>query len=153
MLLGISLNTNDRLRSERERLGLNQEQFGALGGVKKLAQINYEKGDRSPDAAYLSAIALAGADVLYILTGQRSRPVPAAGLPKDQQALLNSYELCSAAAKKNLLQTAALLAAGLASGGQGDGINQTISAPVLGSVAGRDVFHNSPPARSPRKPR
>lgn len=68
------MNTGDRLRSERERLGLNQTEFGQLGGVKKLAQINYEKGDRQPDAAYLAAIAAAGADVLYILTG--SRPYP-----------------------------------------------------------------------------
>lgn len=66
------MNTGDRLRSERERLGLNQTEFGQLGGVKKLAQINYEKGDRQPDATYLAAIAAAGADVLYIVTGRHS---------------------------------------------------------------------------------
>lgn len=61
----------DRLKAERERLTLNQTAFGEIGGVKKLAQINYENGSRSPDAAYLAAIASAGADVLFIVTGER----------------------------------------------------------------------------------
>lgn len=62
----------DRLRMERERLCLSQEALGEIGGVKKLAQINYEKGKRHPDAEYLAAVAAAGVDVLYVLTGQRS---------------------------------------------------------------------------------
>ena len=60
-----------RLRAERERLGLSQTAFWGIGGGQKRAQINYEAGERQPDAAYLAAIAAAGADVLYILTGQR----------------------------------------------------------------------------------
>ncbi|MEW6463774.1 MAG: helix-turn-helix transcriptional regulator [Pseudomonadota bacterium] len=60
----------DRLRMERERLGLSQEALGEIGGVKKLAQINYEKGKRHPDAEYLAAVALAGVDVLFLITGQ-----------------------------------------------------------------------------------
>lgn len=70
------MNIHVRLREEREKLGQSQEQFGLTGGVKKLAQINYEKGERSPDANYLAAIAAAGADVRYILTGQREGPAP-----------------------------------------------------------------------------
>lgn len=61
----------ERLRSERERLGLSQVAFGEIGGVQKVAQINYEKDKRKPDAEYLAAIAVAGADVLYVVTGQR----------------------------------------------------------------------------------
>lgn len=149
---------NLRLKEERERLDLTQPGLAELAGVAKRTVIDWEKGVSSPTAVQLAAIAARGADVLYILTGQRSQPIaPAAALPKDQQALLNSYEMCSAAAKKNLLQTAALLAAGLATGGTGEragsGVNQTISAPVQGSVAGRDVFHNSPPAKPSRRPR
>jgi len=67
--------SHDRLKEERLRIGLSQVAFGAIGGVGKHAQINYEKGARHPDSAYLEAIAAAGADVLYILTGQRSPPV------------------------------------------------------------------------------
>jgi transcriptional regulator with XRE-family HTH domain len=59
----------ERLREERLRLGLSQEAFGAHGGVRKQAQIKYEKGERKPDAAYLEGIAAAGANVDYILTG------------------------------------------------------------------------------------
>lgn len=51
---------------------MSQTDFGALGGVQKRAQINYESGSRSPDAEYLSAIAAAGVDVLYVLTGKRT---------------------------------------------------------------------------------
>ncbi|MDR3086760.1 MAG: helix-turn-helix domain-containing protein [Azoarcus sp.] len=61
----------ERLRAERERFGLTQTQLGLAGGVQKQAQLKYEKDERSPDAAYLSAIASIGVDVLYILTGAR----------------------------------------------------------------------------------
>lgn len=63
-----------------------------------------------PDAAYLAALAAAGVDVLYVLTGQRG-----AGAASDpaEQVLLDSYRRCAPAAKTNLIQTAALLSAGL----------------------------------------
>lgn len=64
-------NIGIRLREERERLGYNQADFGALGGVKKQAQLKYEKGERDPDASYLEGIATAGADVQYIIAGSR----------------------------------------------------------------------------------
>ncbi|MCP1605739.1 helix-turn-helix domain-containing protein [Pseudomonas citronellolis] len=60
----------DRLKEERVRLGLSQTDLGAVGGVGKTTQINYEKGERSPDATYLSAAAQRGVDVLYVLTGK-----------------------------------------------------------------------------------
>lgn len=60
-----------RLQEERERLSLNQTDFGEIGGVKKRAQINYESGERSPDADYLARLAGGGVDVLYVLTGRR----------------------------------------------------------------------------------
>ena len=128
------MNISDRLREERERLGLNQVEFGSIGGVKKLAQINYEKGERHPDSAYLAAIAAAGADVLYILTGQRSSAQPAHDAA--EQVLLDSYRRCSSQARQNLIQTAALLAAGLSgsAGGGGEQVNTASGAvQILGS--------------------
>jgi transcriptional regulator with XRE-family HTH domain len=62
-----------RLREERERLGLSQTAFAAIGLVSKGSQILYEKGKPCP-SNYLSAIAAHGADVLYILTGRREQP-------------------------------------------------------------------------------
>ena len=60
-----------RLLEERTRMGMNQTEVAARGGVGKATQINYEKGERIPDASYLQAIADEGADVLYIVTGKR----------------------------------------------------------------------------------
>lgn len=60
----------ERLRHERSRLGLNQTEFAALGAVKQRAQYQYEKGLRRPNSDYLIAIAAAGVDIHYLLTGQ-----------------------------------------------------------------------------------
>ncbi len=62
----------ERLRLERQRLDLSQEELGARGGVQKQAQLNYEKGERAPDTTYLLAIAEAGVDVVFVLTGRRA---------------------------------------------------------------------------------
>ena len=65
------LNIGERLREERVRLGFNQAEFAAFAGVAKTSQFNYEKGDRSPDADYLAAVAAKGVDILYVVVGQR----------------------------------------------------------------------------------
>jgi transcriptional regulator with XRE-family HTH domain len=59
----------ERLREERERLALSQEAFGAAGGVRKQAQLLYEKGERQPKADYLSKIAGLGVDIGYVMDG------------------------------------------------------------------------------------
>ena len=61
-----------RLRVERNRLGLNQTDFAGLAGTTKKTQIDYEKDVSSPAGKYLAAIAEAGADVQYIVSGVRS---------------------------------------------------------------------------------
>lgn len=71
----------DRLREERERLGLTQDQMGVAPKTQRF----YEKGERSPDIDYLAQFAEQGADVLYIVTGQRS------ATSLDQQQLLAAY--------------------------------------------------------------
>ena len=63
----------ERLRAERERLGLSQASFAALGGQGMRSQGRYESGERFPDAEYLSQISEAGVDLMYILTGERLR--------------------------------------------------------------------------------
>lgn len=62
-----------RLLEERVRLGLSQEGFAEVGGVKRSSQHLYEKDVRHPDAAYLAKIHARGADVGYLITG---RPTP-----------------------------------------------------------------------------
>lgn len=79
-----------RLLEERSRIGLSQTEFGAIGGVGKVTQINYEKGDRFPDAQYLAAVAARGVDVLYVVTGVRAAAVEQPLTP-EQLALLENY--------------------------------------------------------------
>lgn len=61
-----------RLREERQRLGLDQTTFGQAGGVKKGAQIAYEKDGTPPNTEYLRALESLGVDIGYVLTGRRS---------------------------------------------------------------------------------
>lgn len=77
-----------RIRAERERVGLSQTELGAVGGVQKNAQHNYEGGKRAPDATYLASIARVGCDILYILTGERSE----ASLPKTAADIIRGME-------------------------------------------------------------
>jgi len=61
----------ERLKLERQRLGLAQADFGTKAGVSKTSQFNYEAGERSPDAEYLRNAAELGVDITYVVTGQR----------------------------------------------------------------------------------
>jgi len=63
-----------RLREERDRLGLSQADFGALMGVSRGTQKNYEleAAVSAPDLKYVCALELHGVDALYVLTGKRS---------------------------------------------------------------------------------
>lgn len=103
-----------RLREERERLAMSQEKFGALGGVQKRAQINYESGERQPDAGYLAAIAAAGADVLYILTGQRTSGAAATtpALAPDEEVLLDNFRNAPAGVRAGVKTTLETFAPG-----------------------------------------
>lgn len=80
-------------------MGFNQPDFAALAGKVKKTLIDYEKGVTSPDAKFLAAIAAAGADVQYILTGIRSGNAAAhpgyTVLRPDQAALLDNLEHCT----------------------------------------------------------
>lgn len=63
-----------RLREERERLGLSQSKFAAVGGVKRMTQYLYENDTHSPTLRYLVAVADVGADLQYIIFGTRHKP-------------------------------------------------------------------------------
>lgn len=57
---------------------MTQPDFGRIGGVQKGAQIAYESDKRSPDAAYLVALAAVGLDAVYVLFGRREAQASAA---------------------------------------------------------------------------
>ena len=60
-----------RIKEERTRLDLNQPDFGAIAGASKRTVIEWEKDNSSPTAVQLSALASAGVDVTYVITGIR----------------------------------------------------------------------------------
>ena len=61
----------NRLREERERLGLTQAQLAEAAGIQRLAQGQYENEIRSPTVKYLSAIDDKNVDLSYVLFGRR----------------------------------------------------------------------------------
>lgn len=81
----------DRLREERDRLTLSQEDFAALGGVSKRTQAAWEKGEQVPNAEFLGILATHGVDVLYVITGQHT-PTAANSLTVEEKALVDNYQ-------------------------------------------------------------
>jgi len=61
-----------KIRSERQRLGLTQAALAETGGVSKATQVAYEADATRPDIGYLSRIAEAGVDVLWLATDRRA---------------------------------------------------------------------------------
>jgi len=61
-----------RLREERERLGLNQDQFAALANTGRMTVYRYEQGSHLPTLAFLGLVSPAGVDVDYVLNGKRA---------------------------------------------------------------------------------
>lgn len=109
-----------RLRSKRERLGLSQAAFGELGGAGKSTVQSWERGDATPNAEFLSVLSAAGADVLYIVTGQRQqqpKPIKPKPLPNPitpDQVSRAVIKHLHAIAGDRFIQSRAQLMAGLA---------------------------------------
>lgn len=97
-----------RLREERERLGFNQCDAEKLFDISRVTWGKYERGDTTPGADVLTALAAAGADVMYILTGTRSAALP--GISPRQRALLDNYEHSDESGKSIIEGTASMAA-------------------------------------------
>jgi transcriptional regulator with XRE-family HTH domain len=63
----------ERIRLERERLGLTQAAFAEMAGIGRATQLFYENHDRFPDIQYLEKLFEHGIDIPFIMTGQRSQ--------------------------------------------------------------------------------
>lgn len=105
-----------RLREVREAMSLSQSEFAAIAasagvpGATRQSQAKYEKGLQAPGASYLAAIAARGADVLFILTGQRSQAPAAPAFTPDELALLANYRQAPTSQKDILQATGAAFA-------------------------------------------
>lgn len=82
-----------RLKEERKRLGLTQEAMGVACGVTKRTQIFYEVDSVGASAAYLTAAYELGADIVYVLTGNRER------LAEPDADLLDAWRSASPSAR------------------------------------------------------
>jgi transcriptional regulator with XRE-family HTH domain len=98
----------ERLRSERERLCLTQDQMVVKTGVSKRSYCAYESGETAPSAKLLAALVVAGLDVSYLLTGNRNQPQES-NLSARAKALLANYEATDDAGKKHIETAASLL--------------------------------------------
>ena len=94
------MDISTRLQEERKRLGLTQEAVAAQLGATKRSVINWEGGAALPGAEVLARYAAAGADVLYILTGQRaggaSGPPPPRAVSEGDRILLDNFHAAPA---------------------------------------------------------
>ena len=97
----------ERLKEERNRLNLNQAEAGKVAGVSREMWGKYERG-AAPGADVLTALAAAGADVMYILTGVHSTTTEA--LCPRQRALLDNYKFSDESGKSIIEGTATLAA-------------------------------------------
>ncbi len=88
-----------RLKEEREKLKLNQEVMGAIGGVRKQAQLKYESGASCPSADYLAEISKVGVDVLYIVLGERANTA----INEEELLLLQKFRNADPAVRKFML--------------------------------------------------
>lgn len=61
----------ERIKIERQRMGLSQSEFSELARVSKASQVGYESGVNAPDAVYLTRMA-EHIDLLFVLTGVRA---------------------------------------------------------------------------------
>lgn len=125
----LTIEIGTRLAEERRRLKLSQTVMAEHGDISKMTQISYEMGRSAPDAQYLALVAKAGVDVLYVVMGMRTPPLPGAAddgkeavrLDKRQQALLQNYDAADEVGKSYIEGTANLSAqqkAKRASGGK-----------------------------------
>ena len=86
----------ERLKEERERLRLSQPAFAAVAGTTKQTLFSWESGKTAPDGFQMAALAEAGVDVLYVLTGEYTGgTAPAPGLTAEEQTLLDYFREAS----------------------------------------------------------
>lgn len=89
----------ERLREERERLGLSQPKLAAVAGTTKQTLFSWESGKTAPDGFQLGLLTTAGIDVLYIITGQRLSPEHRAMFDVMRQASEDDAHLVGQAAE------------------------------------------------------
>lgn len=78
-----------RFKEERKRLGLSQEDAAKALGVSTGSLGTYERNKVTPPVLVLLPLYKLGADIQYIVTGERS----SASLPDTEQQLISAFRL------------------------------------------------------------
>lgn len=68
----------ERLREERDRLGLSQHEAADVAGVRREMWGKYERGLAEPGVSIIERFCTHGADALFIVSGQR---LPSGAVP------------------------------------------------------------------------
>ena len=123
-----------RLKQERERLGLTQDDVSDMGDVSRRTVAAWERGEQSPNGAFLALAAERGFDVLFILTNIR-RPPQEGSLSEAAATLLQNYENADANGR-SLVEGVAALAGGRSAAGRASGPVVQIGGDVGQHIAG-----------------
>lgn len=98
-----------RLREERERVGLKQEELAERVGKSRNTISAWERGEQFPSGEFLMSAPGMGFDVLYLLTGRRGVEVVGA-LSAEESKLVENYRAASPAHQASLREVGAALA-------------------------------------------
>ena len=102
----------ERLKTERQRLGMTQAELGAAAKIDRRTQYKYEVGTNEPNISYLKGVESAGVDIPFTLFGQRSEELcgavdwPLLWQAVEDIALFTSRRLpdCPEAIKRDLVE-------------------------------------------------
>ena len=101
-----------RIKEERTRLGFSQADISNLCGVSREMWGKYERGLSVPGGEVLFSFAVNGADIQYILTGNRLGSVQIIEpLSRREAALLDNYRNIEDEEDKSVVERTALMAA------------------------------------------
>ncbi|CDL85716.1 helix-turn-helix domain-containing protein [Xenorhabdus cabanillasii] len=93
------MQVNDRLKIEREKLGLTQIEIAKACGVSYRTYCDYEAGKTEPKASFFAQLDEMGADVMFILTGQYSAK---SNISMEEQKLIENYRAMSEESRLNM---------------------------------------------------
>lgn len=98
-----------RLKKERKRLHLSQEEAATRAGVQRETWSRYENGGMQPGTDVWVALALMGADVRYILSGEPEPLYADTGLSDGEKAVVALYRGIEPGAQKMLMDFLGLI--------------------------------------------
>jgi transcriptional regulator with XRE-family HTH domain len=96
----------ERLKEERERLGLSQTNFAKIAETTKKTVFSWETGKTAPSGFQLVSLAAAGVDTHYILTGTRN----VGDLTPEEVALVDNFRNSPEVGKEAIRRTSFALA-------------------------------------------